>query len=380
MQFTDRMTADGGLKRMADGYAALTARVARAGNVQVYRGAEIGMADREIVRVYRPEDAVFRRDALKTYAGVPVTLGHPAGGVSAATWKDHAVGEVGDEVVRDGEFVRVPMMLRDAAAIAAVEAGTRELSMGYDAKITMQDGTSPAGEAYDAVMGDFRMNHVAIVPQARGGAELRIGDGAATWGASPVTLADMKGSDMTDTLRMVVVGDEAVSTTDAGARAIEKLKSMVAAKDAAIADADKAHAAAIAAKDEEIGRLKVDLKAAQDAAKIDIDKLVADRAELVGKVRAIDAKIETAGKSDADLRKAAVAAKLGDDMVNGASDAEIAGMFKAIAKDAKPADPVALALKDAKPVADLRAQAEAARAANLQSLRDAWKGDAQAKH
>jgi hypothetical protein len=160
---------------------------------------------------------------------------------------------------------------------------------------------------------------------------------------------------MSDALRTVTVDGLSVSTTDQGAQAITTLLQRIAdaankasqtetAHIAALADKDKT----IAAKDEEIGTLKADLKKAQDAAPkpADIDKLVADRATLVTTVKALDAKIDVAGKSDADLRKAAVAAKLGDEMVKDASEAEIAGMFKALAKDIKPADPFAAAVKD----------------------------------
>lgn len=171
MKFVDSMAVTDGLKRMSNGNVALEARVARGGNVQEYLGSELGFMDRDVVRVYRPDAEVFSRDAIKTYAGVPVTLGHPSEQVTTETWKDHAVGEVGDEVLRDGEFVRVPMMLRDAAAIAAVEAGTRELSMGYDASVVLQAGETPSGDPYDAVMSGFRMNHVAVVPRARGGSD-----------------------------------------------------------------------------------------------------------------------------------------------------------------------------------------------------------------
>lgn len=336
MKFTDRM-AISGAKRTSDGNIALTARVARGGNIQLYAGHEFGDASRDVIRVYRPDEEVFRKDAMKTYAGVPVTMGHPADMVSPDTWKDVAVGEVGDDVMRDGEFVRVPIMLRDAAAISAVEAGTRELSMGYVARVKMQDGISPSGEAYDAIMSEFRMNHVAVVDRARGGEELRIGDGAVNWGVSPVHDAE---KEVVMTLRKIVVDGLQVETTDAGAQAIEKLQGEIKAKDAAAANAATDHAAAIAAKDTEIGTLKAELKTAQDAAKVDVDALVKARAELVAKVHAVDASIVIDGKSDADLRKAAVVAKFGDAMVADASDAEIAGMFKAAAKDAAPVDPV----------------------------------------
>lgn len=379
MHFTDRMTMDGGLRRTADGYAVVSARVARGGNVQTYLGAELGITDKALVRVYRPETEVFKKDAIGSYAGVPITIGHPAGKVTADSWKDLAVGEVGDDVLRDGEFVRVPMMLRDAKGIKTVEAGTVELSMGYDAQVTLSDGKTPSGEAYDAIMSDFKMNHVAIVDKARGGEQLRIGDGVNTWGAAPIPPnTDKEPHSMSDALRTVIVDGLSVSTTDQGAQAITTLLQRIADAATKATQTETAHATAIAAKDTEIGGLKVELKAAQDSAikPADLDKMVADRAALVSVVKAIDAKIVVDGKSDADLRKAAVTAKLGDDLVKDASDAEIAGMFKAVAKDVKAADPFRDVVKDGlKPSGDAVTQANDAFNKSVDDL-NAWRKEA----
>lgn len=349
MQFTDRLALDGAIRRTEDGYGVLSAKVARAGNVQLYLGSEVGMNDKAIVRVYRPESEVFKKDAIASYAGVPVTIDHPKNGVNADTWKDLAVGEVGDDVLRDGEFVRVPMMLRDAKALKAVEDGKRELSMGYRAEIRFADGVTPSGEQFDAIMSDFKMNHVAIVDKARGGEELRIGD-SAKWGASP--FEDKSGlapitkekDNMSDTLKTVVLGDKAVQVAVSDVAAFEAFKAESAK---ALADANAATAAAIAAKDQEIGTLKAENQKMKDGQikPEDLDRLVADRASLVQIVTAIDSKIEIKG-SDADLRRAAVKSKLGDEMVKDASDDMITGMFRAIAKDVKPADPFANMLKD----------------------------------
>ena len=139
------------------------------------------------------------------------------------------------------------------------------------------------------------------------------------------------------TTKTVVLGDKAVQVLATDAAEVERFKDASAK---ALADAEAQYKATIEAKDEEIGKLKADLKAAQDAAVIDVDALVAARSELVTQVKAIDASIDPAGLTDAELRKAAVVAKLGDEMVADAGDAEITGMFKAIAKDAKPSDPV----------------------------------------
>lgn len=343
MKFIDAVSL-AGTRRRDNGYLVADARVARTG-IQLYAGYEVGKPEMPVVRVYRPDTEVFSRDTLASFAHRPVTNDHPEEPVTADNWREHAVGQTADEIARDGQFIRVPLMVADAATIKAIEEGKRELSAGYTCDLAWESGVSPSGEAYDAIQKNIRANHVAIVQRGRAGSEVRIGD-AGKWGAAPISTTDRSTHTMSDALRTVVVDGLSVSTTDQGAQAIDKLQKDKAALETRLADAEKVHQAAIAAKDEEIGKLKADLKAAQDAAKIDVDKLVADRVALVETVKAIDAKIETAGKTDAEIRKAAVAAKLGDEMVKDASEAEIAGMFKAIAKDAAAgADPLRDALK-----------------------------------
>lgn len=345
-RFVDRAVLDGTLTKTDDGWAVM-AKVARGGNVQAYLGSEMGVTDKAIVRVYRPEAEVFDRKAFATYARKPITMGHPAGGVSPDTWKDLAVGEIDRDVVRDGEFVTVPLLFRDATAFATIMAdgGPRELSMGYDAKVTMGDGVTPSGEAYDAIMSDFRMNHAAVVASARGGSELRIGDGANTWGASPVHDAAKKEGVMPE-LRKIVVDGLSVETTDAGAQAIEKLTGVIAAKDKALTDATTAHDKAIAAKDADLAAKDAEIVALKakvmDAAAL--DALVQDRAALVAKVKAIAPDLKTDGLDAPALRKSAVIAKLGGAAIAGKSEAYIDARFDILC-DAVP-DLVADALKN----------------------------------
>ncbi|NEK15702.1 DUF2213 domain-containing protein [Rhizobium leguminosarum] len=177
MHLNDRLTIDE-KRRTHDGYLTVNARVARAGNVQLYTGAEVGKPEMATVRVYRPADEVFDKSTMESFAHRPVTFGHPSQAVSAANWRDVAKGWSDGEVARDGEFIRVSMLLADADTIAAVENGTRELSMGYDCTLDWTSGQTAAGEAYDAIQRGIRSNHIAVVEKARGGAELRIGDSA----------------------------------------------------------------------------------------------------------------------------------------------------------------------------------------------------------
>jgi hypothetical protein len=117
------------------------ARAARANNIQVYAGDEIGVEGRPTVRVWRPEAEIFSAKSLATWAWKPVTIDHPGVAVDSSNYRRHVVGHVGSEVLRDGEFVRIGLMIADAEAQAAVLNGRRELSAGTAcALITHQAG------------------------------------------------------------------------------------------------------------------------------------------------------------------------------------------------------------------------------------------------
>ena len=315
----------GGTKKTQEGYLIATSRVARTG-VQTYLASELGdVADGfepdAVVRVYRAEDQVFHKDTLASITRVPVTLDHPPELVDADNWATYSVGDVGDAFARDGEWIVVNPMIKDAAARTAAETTHKEISMGYTANIVKaRDGVDA-----DFEMVDIRMNHLALVPKGRAGSQARIGD-AATWGASPVTVEDDK---MTVELKTVILGDATV-----------EVKASDAATVAAIL---KDHKTAIDAKDTEIGELKGKLATAE--AKVLDDAAIA---------KLVDAKVEAKTKRDA------VAAKFGDEAVKDASDAEIAGMFKVIDAAGDADETVRNALKDAKPIKDAEDKIKAA--------------------
>lgn len=348
VKFADRVTV-GELKETREGYLVATARVARTG-VQLYYASELGDVARDagfkpgdVVRVYRHPDEVFAKDSLASITRLPVTVDHPAEDVTAANWQQLAVGEVGDAYATEPEWIVVNPMIKDAGATKAARTTHQEISMGYSAAIV------PARDGLEA---DFeqrgiRYNHLALVPKGRAGEMARIGD---SWGASPVqdfqpgiSPTTVKEGRMSDQTKTVVLGDKAAQGLTADAAAV--IEAYKADMTKQLADAVAAKKKSDEEKDEEIGKLKAEVKKAKDAAVIDVDALVAARTELVGQVKTMDASIDPKGKTDAELRKAAVLAKLGDSMVKDASDAEITGMFKALAKDAATTNPVATALR-----------------------------------
>lgn len=348
-----------------DGYLVTEARVARTG-IQTYLGSELGITDKNIVRVWRPESEVFKTDSLQSYAHRPLTLDHPKEVVTADTWKDVSVGQTGEEVVRDGQFVKVPLVVMDAGAIGLIKAGKRELSMGYSCDIEVVDGVTPEGEPYDAVQRNLRMNHLAIVSMARGGSQLRIGD------------KQPKGNQMNETVpkvRTVLVDGLPIETTDAGVAAIEKLQGDIKSLRDAASTSAAAHSRELAERDTKIAGLEK--KVLSDA---DLDTMIADRLSLIDTARKLDPKVVTDGKSVADIRRAVVVSRLGD-AAKGKDDTYIEASFDILAKDAGSVDPVRQAALLGKPhVIDSsnRSVADTAYQESLKDLNNAWMGNGKA--
>ena len=318
MTETLAIDAAANLRRTRDGYLLAAPRVARTG-IQLYAGDEVGMPDRPIVRMMRPKEVVFAADSLASYANKPVTMDHPGEFVSAENWRDHAVGQTGGEVLRDGDYVRVPLMLTDKTAIDAVESGERvELSLGYHMNFEAE-----AGDGHDARVTGIRANHLAIVDRARGGPALNItGDeDMPTAQTFQVTLDGMT-VNVADAGSLQIVQRHAKDVEDKIAKAVEKITTLEAERATMAKAADEAKA--------KIAALE---KAAEDA-KLSPEKLDAMIAE-AGKVKAVakavlgDAGI--GGKSPAALKRAVVDARMGD-TAKGYDDAQVATAYQVLAK------------------------------------------------
>lgn len=351
-----------------DGYLVASVLCARTG-IQDYLGAEVGRPEIPVVHVYRPESAVFAKDSLSTFVGKPATNDHPPEPVTADNWRQYAVGSIGEEVLREGEYIRVPITLMDAAAIKAVQDGKREISMGYEMDLTWESGQTPDGHAYDAVMSNLRMNHLAIVDRGRAGSKARIGDESLKpWGAAPLAI-DGK-SPMTT--RKIVIDGITIETTDQGAEAISKLQ----AEKQALADAkaaDKtAHDAAIAAKDKELATKDAEIDALKKAVLTDaqLDAKVQARAALISKAQKLAKDTDFTGKSDIDIMAAAVTAVRGADAVKDKSPAYIEAAFD-LAVDAQPDQ-----FRQDMQGREKQAANDNGQSAYEKRLNDAWKGGA----
>jgi len=323
MIIKDSVTIDASeLSITRDGYLVGKGKIARAGNVQQYRGSELGLTGEDaskIFGVYRDPDMVFDKESMQSLAGRPVTRGHPGVEVTADNWRDLAKGQVGGNIAREGEHVVASMAIMDAEAVAEVRNGAKGLSAGYTCGLVKDEGVSPDGVPYQyRQTGPLRFNHVAYLPDNNPRA------GNTTIGDSIMTL------------KTIVLGDQAVQVDPASEVHIVAYKAMHAKT---VAD----HAVTIEAKDKELGELKAKLKLAEDKANINIDALVAERSAFIAKVHAIDSAIDCTGKTDVQIMRQVVAKKLAIEVSDKESDDVIRGMFAVVAQDS---DKVREALKD----------------------------------
>lgn len=160
------------------------ARIARSG-VQYYTYAELpkmGLTsiprefkDLRIFGVYRSAQCL--KEAMPMFKDVPVMRGHEKWAVGGVL-DPMAVGsceEVPKLRMHKGEAViTAPLDLDDDHVLDQIS----ELSPGYSGKYHWQGGVAPTGEEFQIVCDKItEVNHIALVPEARGGEEMKVLDG-----------------------------------------------------------------------------------------------------------------------------------------------------------------------------------------------------------
>jgi cation transport regulator ChaB len=307
-----------GVHRRRDGYVAADARVARTG-IQLYHGSELGDS-RPVVKVYRPPSAVFNRDSMATFSSRPITNDHPPEMVTADNWRSYAVGYTGEDIARDGEFIRVPMTLCDAQTIQEFNAGRRELSVGYSCDLDWSGGVTDSGEKYDAAQKDIMVNHVAFVARARGGSKLKFGDSTTNNGDGEMQMKTISvdGLDLqlpeptaTAILRAFAARDTLIAQIkDQGKKkdddeddmedSIKELKKRCDASDAVIATLTK-----------QLEDTKAD--AAKQLSPAAMDARVHEFADTMAKAKAVlGDQVDLRGKQVMDIKRLVVVSQMGD--------------------------------------------------------------------
>lgn len=148
------------------------------------QGAPDWVEEKRIYKVYRP--ATVLAAACDKFKALPLTHHHPQSIVDGANFRKLALGWTGDspwvDHLKDSNEVgiRSTCMIYDDEALDAYDRGEKQLSPGYIADFEWKRGTAPDGQEYDIIMKEIKdVNHLALLPAGRGGADAVVLDKAA---------------------------------------------------------------------------------------------------------------------------------------------------------------------------------------------------------
>lgn len=127
---------------------------------------EYALPDGGVRRELRLPEHVFDKESLTSYEGKPVIITHKAGSIDKTNVMDEIVGTILSPGFQDGSDVRCKIVIHDIDKVKAMPY--RELSLGYSLDLIEEEGEWN-GEHYDAIQTNIRINHLAIVEQARAG-------------------------------------------------------------------------------------------------------------------------------------------------------------------------------------------------------------------
>lgn len=117
-----------------------------------------------------PEE-VFDKESLQSYRGKPIIVTHAAGEVDKNNVDTEGIGTILSDGYRDGDDVRAEIIIHDTDRMKA--SGLRELSLGYSLDLEETPGEWN-GQHYDAIQRNIRVNHLALVSEARAGDTARL--------------------------------------------------------------------------------------------------------------------------------------------------------------------------------------------------------------
>ena len=318
-----------------EGYLKVRARLARPG-IQKYYGMDLGIKDQpfKLFSIYRPPEVVFKDSLLDSFNGMDVTNGHPSQGINSANYKELVAGVATSKAEKepDSNYIACDLQIKDRELIHEIEAGKKEISLGYDSQITFGEGVTPEGEHYDGILDDItHINHIAVVNKGRaGGARLYDSLGEKTMklkiGTVEVELQDEIGS--------------------AVQKEYEKIQTQLKDAETKLSDLTKEKAKA----DSEVETLKAQLKDAES--KILTPEQMAERMKAISEVQA-SAKIVAGEKfvcdsmDSVEIKRAALSQAIPEKDFKGASEDYVNAFFDAQLTFAKSAKKSHQALSDA---------------------------------
>lgn len=255
------------------GFLTAPVKLARTG-VQYYLGIEMGMKDRahEKIGVLRSPAEVLHPDSIKSFINLVVTDDHPSDFVTIDNVKLLQKGQVSEVIKDDGRLTGI-VTITDKNQIEKITKGKVEVSVGYSNQLKKEAGTFD-GNKYEFVQTNIRANHLAIVDAGRCGPSCKL-------------IMDQKEK---ETLMFITIDGIQYNVEDAQLK--QAIENQQTSHDAEVNQFKKK----LSEEEEEKKKLKADkdkAEAEKDASEkekvsdADLNKLIADRAELLTTAKVI---------------------------------------------------------------------------------------------
>lgn len=285
--------------------------------VREYHHSELNMpaGDGKLIKMYTPADVLFSDDVISNIDGCDFVDGHPSGNrVTPDNWRKHSIG-MAKNVRREGNKLVGDLLVKDKNAIKTIQSNKKvELSLGYELAAEMQAGKSDDGLDYDVVVTKMVGDHVALVKRGRGGHEVRIGDQKLERKMFKLKLANG--------MVFEAEGENLSAAQQAIDEQSDELKALKEKADSEVKIGESTFKAtdvvAIQAAFDAIAKQKADAEAEVADLKAnaiqpgDVEKLAAERSDVVTKAKSLKADIDDKGKSVEDIKTEAVSAHAGD--------------------------------------------------------------------
>jgi len=149
--------------------------IARTG-IMLYKAKELGdlFKDRDpesIIRVMTKPEVLFDQATIDSCRSIPLTIGHPKDDVDISNNKELQKGFLEGLPVPDGSSLAGHVVINDSAAVALVDSGIDQISLGHKSKLVRVDNNPD----YECEKTSISANHIAIVRRGRA-QTTRIGD------------------------------------------------------------------------------------------------------------------------------------------------------------------------------------------------------------
>jgi hypothetical protein len=288
----------------------------------------------EPIYEWRPLAEVQKADSLGSLRGAPLTVDHPPSRIEPSNFRQFTTGHVGDDVRMEKDKVAATLYVNDAEAIRAIDAGRREVSCGYHCDVdetpgVVPDGEPDAGKPYHRIQRGIGYNHLALVPDGRAGADVRLRLDSA---GDVITEESESMDKIIETKIEMIEGVEYTVGTPAHAKARNDVAEKAQAQKAEIAklraDAQKDRERADSAS-KALGDLRTKVKSTLTVERLDA-AVKARAGVVVAAQRILGKEFKADGRTNGAIKRAVIAKVHPEIKLDGASKDFVNGLWRGV--------------------------------------------------